>query len=73
MLDIWVVPPARAIPRLRRPTSRLSLADAQVRIATQLGAASNILECHELGRRMEEAGTITPDEVAHHIVPGGGP
>ncbi len=51
---------------------RPSLADAEVHIATQVRAASNILECHELGRRMEEAGTVAPDEVAHHIVPSGG-
>ncbi len=54
------------------PTGRPPLADAQVHIATQVGAASNILERNELGRRMEEAGTIAPGEVAHHGVASGG-
>lgn len=55
------------------PLDRPSLADAQVHIAPEVEAASNVLERNELGRRMEEAGSIAPDEVAHHIVPGGGP
>ena len=54
------------------PARRLSLAEAQVNIAPEVGAASNILERNELGRRMEEAGTIALGKVAHHIVPGGG-
>ena len=54
------------------PLDRPFLADAQVHIAPEVRAASNILERNELGRRMEGAGTVAPDEVAHHIVPGGG-
>ena len=55
------------------PLDRPSLANAQVNIAPDVSAGSNILERNELGRRMEEAGTIAPHEAAHHIVPGGGP